>query len=136
MRSFFRPILAAVALLASATVLAEASIVGTWRGSLSITVKSLSAGQERPVESQLNIAKDAVIQMTINRGGTYTASWKGISGQKDKSEKGTWKLKGDKVTFHNTTKREPDATLIVSKDGKTMSTTLPKTDVKLVFLKL
>ena len=134
MRNALKPMLLVSLAIASAMSFAEANIVGKWRGTFSITLPStLTPEQKKMAEGQVAAVKKAVILMTVNKGGTYTAVSKGIPGQKDESETGTWKIKGDQVTFKNA--KDPEQTVTLSKDAKTMTMTLPGGAGKLVFTK-
>ena len=127
MRSSLKSAILIAALTVASSSLATQNPVGTWKGSLQITMPTLPANltaqQKKAIEDNVTALKKATVTITFKADKTYSAATKGMPNVPDEKEKGTWVLKGDKVTL--TDEKKQVQTLTFSPDGKTLVIVFP-----------
>lgn len=129
-------IIATTALLAA--LAAASTPVGTWNGKFDVKIPPMPANMPEAQKAQatkmLGMLKTGKIVLTFKADKTYSAKTVGLPMNQPPTG-GTWSQKGDIVT---TLAKRPGAqpmTLTFSKDGKTMTSVLPRGQGKVVFTK-
>lgn len=128
-------IIATTAVLAA---LATASTpVGTWNGKLNLKIPpmpaNMPAAQKAQATKMIAQMKSGKIVLTFKADKTYTATSVGLPF--NQTSGGTWSQKGNVVTTVAKRAGANPMTLTFSKDGKTMTSILPKGQGKVVFTK-
>lgn len=122
-----------VASIAVLSVLASAqSVTGQWKGKLILdpgTMAKMKQLGQKTYEGALKSIQEMKFVLNLNSAKTFKIEIAGGMGKSGpRTAEGTWKQKGSAITLHVTksdgkapTGRNPDQTLKVSKDGKTLS---------------
>lgn len=114
-----------------------ADVTGMWNGKVDVDMsKAMAAAkaqmakmtpeQRQQVEAGMKMAtdmlKNAKFTLTINKNGSYIMKTPGMMNKPAKEEKGTWKMKGNKITLAdpNPKAQMKAITGTVSADGKTI----------------
>lgn len=133
----FRITLAAAGLVVAAVVYA-AGAAGKWTGKLEVKLPAnmpkMDASQKQMMDKILVEARKMRVALELKSNNTYLLTATNIPGQqKSATSEGTWKQTGNNVVI--TAKKEDGKavsgekakpqTMVLSKDGKTMTLTLP-----------
>lgn len=108
------------------------SVTGQWKGKLIIddaTMAKVKKMGQKVYEGAVKSVKDMKFTLTFNSAKTFKIQIAGGMGQMGpQNAEGTWKQKGSAITLHITkqngkapTGKNPDQTMTVSKDGKTLT---------------
>ncbi|HVT14491.1 MAG TPA: hypothetical protein VHE55_19680 [Fimbriimonadaceae bacterium] len=122
----------ATAVAALSVQVLAAGVVGVWKGHIVVDSskmdKTLTPQQQQMMKQSIAATKSMVITLTMKADKTYSASVSGTPGA-DNADTGTWKQAGNKITMTGSKPGpggKPDVqTLVLSKDGKSMTMTLP-----------
>lgn len=126
------PLILAIALTTSA--FAAPKLVGAWKGHIDLKadLNSVPAQQRAMVSQVLGQIQKTTLSIELKANKTFVETVKSPMGPGPQTKEGTWSLNGNQIVTVATKlngkpapKGMPNETLIVSKDGKTLSIALP-----------
>lgn len=134
-------------LMLGATLSLASDPTGTWKGKLNIKFPpppaSANAQQKAQMEQMKAQIQKAVLTLTLAKNKTFTMKASGFpAGGGNNEQKGKWSVKGDEVTFKGEKDAKnpnaptpPDQIGKLSKDGKTLTITIPNGMGSIIFKK-
>ena len=118
------------------SVACAATPVGKWTGKIIVTVPPLPANapaqQKQAYATAMAQVAKARIMLDLKADKTYTGMMTGVPAA-NANTKGKWTQKGNAVTFTESKPGEKPQTMMLSKDGKTMTMTMPRGQGKILF---